>query len=891
MSSLITPTEFAKIVIKYICSELDGSGSTAGPVFRKECYWATRICYEFGNEVTRTFGVWDTIASPKVFDDVKNLTPMNGGTDPSCITKNAIHMNSIKQSDLFIFVTDGSIDSSSVKRASESFGNTLADKIVIAIIVGGRFNPDKVNVSTVLPIISKSEHYVVLYSDYNTDYMRVLISEGAFDYTINNSPNNTECDYPKFDVERLSKMSFNINKKTTNSSTINIAPGVSLNTNILGASYTLDDLDVVSDNFDRILLHFHTIGKLDTLSAFLQKAIKDLRRNEIIDTSGSENDVKINEIDILVRRLYDCEDESEKLALRLTIAELNKTSIKSIKSIRSDNRELIAKLSGMITRVSNMSSTNNMLLSSINSNRVGRAKVVSNVNNEPNFAGTPLRECGILFVETDVCLLLAKSDEKYDSNNKLNFPLAAGVTMGLCVLPIVIGYDVAKKLTRCPITRKIIYGILPICDLSKEVNMQIYRYVLGKVFMENKDLSHVLTMFLAGLTSRVPEWITSNAVLSDAVNYVRTQLYNNIKVPEYLDSTVSTKFVSLLDAIKMLPGNIDKLMRQPPEAFNIIIKILADLPEFQDAAGIRQIEHFKQIRAAREFVKVASDLQKNPSVFSHLINSLNNCLFDNINDVICFAQTGHLLDDKFLDSISDFDKTTLRRECVTILAMSIFNNSFRYEHIENCINTLMDSDKTGLVRRVFTAPLDVTSSEVCEIINKRLVSPIYVGFGNQFFNTMGISVVYFNYRDVATGTFKKIPFVPEFMEFKTLTNRQINVLNNARKKMFEEIYGAGLTPTSTGKSSNLHKSIMIALSGVKFSTVVTDELVDRVVEILATEKGNPFIPTIKNSIRYSVQSYIDVHIKENGGTPDTFKQWRKYSVQEKWAYEMQNCQF
>jgi hypothetical protein len=907
-TNLFIESEVFKLIIRYIFAEIDDSGSTAGAIFQKECYWATRFCSEFGNKVTGTFGLWNTTASRIVSNDVKNLTPMNGGTDPSCITKNSIHMNSIKQSDLFIFVTDGSIDSSSVKRASESFGNTLTEKVVIAIIVGGRFNPDQVNVSAVLPIISKSQHYVILYSDYNTDYLTVLKSEGAFDYTVDAERK----DYPIFDMQRLVNTTFNVNKMPTGNY-INIAPGIAFNMDIQPDNINnvpLSDLETVINNFDSILLHYHTIGKHDLLRIFLNKFLVEARRGIVAVTNNSNNEIGAvknsteiaavpnngSEIDQLVEKVYASTDDSERLALRFAVEDLIRTTTIAVKAIRKDNRSIVSKINYALEKLENMRkaySSGDMSISSI-SNRLSRSKDIPDISAdpEPDFTDAPEFNCGILFDALWCCILLVECEDNsaYVGDFALNFPLAAGVTMGKSILPILVSWDVANKLTLCPMTRQRIVGILPVCDLSKSNNLQLYRNVLGRTFMDNKDVPHVLTMFFAGLSSRVPEWIISNDELSKAVNYIRTQLYTIIKVPEYLNGTVSTKSVNLIDAINMLSkDNYIHLMRQPMEAFNIIIDIMHTRQTEENGNNVNnKIEHLKQIRAARQFVSIALSLyQTDRRKFNEIANNLKSYLFDTINGIIPIINTGHLLSDDI------FGKTILRKESSTILAISIFNELFRHEHLDNCINTLMNSGSCrNLVRMVFTAPLDITADEVCKMVNAIIDSPLYGGLGRDFATTMGpsvsICIYYDGNNDNDTGSIKIVPFVPEFMEFKSLTIQQVQVLNKARAEMFKKIYNSDATPTASGKSSNLHKSIMVALSDVKFSTVVTDELVDRVVVVLATEKGNPFIPTIKNSIRYSVQSYIDVHIKENGGVaPDTFKQYRKYSVQEKWTHELQ----
>ena len=106
------------------------------------------------------------------------------GTTPSCILRDPVVVDQIKDSDMWVLLTDGEIwdrEVAELTRLAE--GAALTQVPVILLIVGGRYStPENENISVGISFFAGARDALILYKDINDGAFFVVDGKGAFQH-------------------------------------------------------------------------------------------------------------------------------------------------------------------------------------------------------------------------------------------------------------------------------------------------------------------------------------------------------------------------------------------------------------------------------------------------------------------------------------------------------------------------------------------------------------------------------------------------------------------------------------------------------------------------------------------------------------------------------------
>jgi len=165
---------------------VDDSGSTIGPIMKAQKDVVIGLHSNHLDTVTK----WDTTCQdPQLLDTVpSNYFYGHGGTSPNCIVKNPAAVDLIKESDLWVLLTDGEIAEYGVvqlTQLAELHGVTHAP--VILIITGPRRDtPAYANISVGVSFFSSARDASILFREDTTCYpfsrqLFLIDAKGAFE--------------------------------------------------------------------------------------------------------------------------------------------------------------------------------------------------------------------------------------------------------------------------------------------------------------------------------------------------------------------------------------------------------------------------------------------------------------------------------------------------------------------------------------------------------------------------------------------------------------------------------------------------------------------------------------------------------------------------------------
>ena len=159
---------------------VDSSGSTSGSIMQAQAKAVASIHGNREDTVTK----WDhQCEMPRILDNVPvNYFAGSGGTSPDMILRHPTAIQSIRESDLWVLITDGQIAERNVTELTR-----LADVVevihvpVVLLIVGGRcLSPSNTNISVGITFFAAAREALFLFKDYSTGHLYLIGAKGGF---------------------------------------------------------------------------------------------------------------------------------------------------------------------------------------------------------------------------------------------------------------------------------------------------------------------------------------------------------------------------------------------------------------------------------------------------------------------------------------------------------------------------------------------------------------------------------------------------------------------------------------------------------------------------------------------------------------------------------------
>ena len=159
---------------------VDSSGSTMGAIMRAQAKAVSAFQGSHGDTVTK----WDhKCGMPQLLDNVPaNHFAGLGGTSPDTILRQAAATDSIRESDLWILITDGEIAEQNVTELTRlaEVGEVINVPVAI-LVVGGKYSsPSNTNISVGVPFFAAAREALILFKDYSTGHLYLIGAKGGF---------------------------------------------------------------------------------------------------------------------------------------------------------------------------------------------------------------------------------------------------------------------------------------------------------------------------------------------------------------------------------------------------------------------------------------------------------------------------------------------------------------------------------------------------------------------------------------------------------------------------------------------------------------------------------------------------------------------------------------
>ena len=159
---------------------VDASGSTSGSIMRAQAktVWGLR------GSSDDTIAKWSySCELPQLLDNVPhNFFQGTGGTQPASILRNVQAVDAIRSSDLWILLTDGEIDTSSVAeltRLAEAM-DVLQVPVVLVITGQQQATPAQTAISVGITFFASAREALILFKNYETGQISLIDAKGSF---------------------------------------------------------------------------------------------------------------------------------------------------------------------------------------------------------------------------------------------------------------------------------------------------------------------------------------------------------------------------------------------------------------------------------------------------------------------------------------------------------------------------------------------------------------------------------------------------------------------------------------------------------------------------------------------------------------------------------------
>lgn len=159
---------------------VDASGSTIGPIMRAQAktVWGLRSSRD------DTVAKWSSSCHiPQILDNVPlDFFNGTGGTQPASILGNVKAVDAIRSSDLWVLLTDGQIDATSVRELTRlaEVKNVLHVPVVLVITGQQQATPAQTAISVGIPFFASAREALILFKDYETGQIALIDAKGSF---------------------------------------------------------------------------------------------------------------------------------------------------------------------------------------------------------------------------------------------------------------------------------------------------------------------------------------------------------------------------------------------------------------------------------------------------------------------------------------------------------------------------------------------------------------------------------------------------------------------------------------------------------------------------------------------------------------------------------------
>ena len=159
---------------------VDSSGSTVGSIMRAQAKAVASIHGNPEDTVTK----WDhKCEMPRILDNVPvNYFGGSGGTSPDMILRQPAAIDSIRESDLWVLITDGQIAEQNVTELTRLANvEEVIHVPVVLLIVGRRYSsPSDTNISVGITFFAATPEALILFKDSSTGHLYLIGAKGGF---------------------------------------------------------------------------------------------------------------------------------------------------------------------------------------------------------------------------------------------------------------------------------------------------------------------------------------------------------------------------------------------------------------------------------------------------------------------------------------------------------------------------------------------------------------------------------------------------------------------------------------------------------------------------------------------------------------------------------------
>ena len=159
---------------------VDASASTFGPIMKAQA----KIVSGFHGSSDDTIAKWDSSCGlPRLLNNVApDFFHGLGGTQPASILRSVQAVNAIRNSDLWILLTDGQIDAHSVAELTRLAEEMDVLQVPVVLVITGRqqATPAQTAISVGVSFFASAREALILFKDYGTGQISLIDAKGCF---------------------------------------------------------------------------------------------------------------------------------------------------------------------------------------------------------------------------------------------------------------------------------------------------------------------------------------------------------------------------------------------------------------------------------------------------------------------------------------------------------------------------------------------------------------------------------------------------------------------------------------------------------------------------------------------------------------------------------------
>ena len=159
---------------------VDASGSTFGPIMKAQA----KVVWGFHGNSDDTIAKWNySCELPRLLNNVPtDFFHGLGGTQPASILRNVQAVDAIRNSDLWILLTDGQIDAHSVAELTRLAEEMNALQVPVVLVITGQqqATPAQTAISVGISFFASAREALILFKDYETGQISLIDAKGCF---------------------------------------------------------------------------------------------------------------------------------------------------------------------------------------------------------------------------------------------------------------------------------------------------------------------------------------------------------------------------------------------------------------------------------------------------------------------------------------------------------------------------------------------------------------------------------------------------------------------------------------------------------------------------------------------------------------------------------------